>query len=133
MLRDDSEANWNRRTDGQDHVLSQADTLTKNVVAKDIALYMCPPGFTTWIHQDPSSIMWFTLNPSLGSTWIHHIGFIRTHNWDPPVSSLHHWDPPGFTTGIHLDTPMGLTRFSTGIQQDPRLRAPTLIKQVYPQ
>ena len=24
------EANWNRRTDGQDHVLSQADALTKN-------------------------------------------------------------------------------------------------------
>ena len=23
------EANWNRRTDGQDHVLSQADALTK--------------------------------------------------------------------------------------------------------
>ena len=42
MLRDDSEANWNgqadgqadrqadRMTDGQDHVLSQADALTKN-------------------------------------------------------------------------------------------------------
>ena len=31
--RNDSEANWNRRTDGQDHALSQADTLTK--MAKD--------------------------------------------------------------------------------------------------
>ena len=34
MSRDDSEANWNRRidrqTDGQDHVLSQADALNKN-------------------------------------------------------------------------------------------------------
>ena len=33
MSRNDSEANWNRRTDrqtdGQDHVLSQADALTK--------------------------------------------------------------------------------------------------------
>ena len=33
MLRDDSEANWyrqaGRQTDGQNHVLSQADTLTK--------------------------------------------------------------------------------------------------------
>ena len=26
----DYEANWNRRTDGQDHVFSQADALTKN-------------------------------------------------------------------------------------------------------
>ena len=26
------EANWNRRTDAQDHVLSQADALTKNGV-----------------------------------------------------------------------------------------------------
>ena len=25
------EANWNRRTDAQDHVLSQADALTKNL------------------------------------------------------------------------------------------------------
>ena len=28
--RDDYEANWNRQTDGQDHVLSQAAALTKN-------------------------------------------------------------------------------------------------------
>ena len=29
---DDFEANWNRMTDGQDHVLSQADALTKKVL-----------------------------------------------------------------------------------------------------
>ena len=28
------EANWNRQTDGQDHVLSQADTLIKNRLHK---------------------------------------------------------------------------------------------------
>ena len=34
-LQDDYEANWNRgRDDGQDHILSQADTLTKKVVFK---------------------------------------------------------------------------------------------------
>ena len=32
--RDDYEANWNRMTDGQDHVLSQADALTKKLDIK---------------------------------------------------------------------------------------------------
>ena len=31
MSRNDYEASWNRQTDGQDHVLSQADALTKNL------------------------------------------------------------------------------------------------------
>ena len=31
MSHDDSEGNWNRRTDGKDHVLSQADALTKKL------------------------------------------------------------------------------------------------------
>ena len=38
MSHDNSEANWNRRTDrptkGQDHILSQADALTKNRIMK---------------------------------------------------------------------------------------------------
>ena len=34
MSRDDSEANWNRKADGQDHVFSQADALTKKAHIK---------------------------------------------------------------------------------------------------
>ena len=36
MTCDNSEANWNRRTGAKDHVLSQADALTKNEEKKHV-------------------------------------------------------------------------------------------------
>ena len=44
MSRNDSEANWNRRTDrqtdGQDHILSQADAMTNKSRQEDVATFL---------------------------------------------------------------------------------------------
>ena len=39
MSPDEYEAYWNGQTSIQEHILSQADALTKNVVAKEIPSY----------------------------------------------------------------------------------------------
>ena len=64
-------------------------------------IHLDPSHGSTWIHHmdQPGTIMWIQQDPSCGSTRIHHV--------NPPDSIMWiHQGPPGSITCIHQDPPL---------------------------